>query len=97
MANYIQGDTVKLSATFYDWTGGLHNLTGVTLKIYNASGVQVWETIDGADIVNGSTGYYYHLYTLPLTYSSLIYEFSGTDDDGKVQLHRTKLGPIFAD
>ena len=96
MSNYIQGDTVKLGARFYSWTGALQDLTGVAVKIYDAGGVQIGSTISGADITRESVGYYTHKYTLPLGYSTLIYEFSGTDTEGKVQLSRARLAPIFA-
>lgn len=96
MSNYIQGDTVKLSATFYSWQSALQDLTGVTLKIYDAGGVQVGTTISGASISHDSTGVYSYKYTLPLSYASLVYEFSGTDSEGLVQLSRAKISPIFA-
>lgn len=96
MANYIQGDTVKLKASFRDWSGALEDRASVSVKIYNAGGTQVGATITGADVVRESAGVYYTLYTLPAGYSTIIYEFSGLDSAGKIHLSRATLGPIFA-
>ena len=96
MANYYQGDTVKLRASFRNFAGALEDRTSVTVKIYSAGGVQVGADITGASVVRESTGIYYTLYTLPLGYSTIIYEFSGLDSESKPHLARGTIGPVFA-
>ena len=93
---YYQGDTVWLRASFYDRTEALHDLTGVTCKIYGPSRVQVGDDIEGDSITHVSTGVYECAYTLPAHFSSLIYEFSGTDGEGLTQLSRATISPIFS-
>lgn len=95
MAKYIQGDTVWLRASFYDRTEALHDLTGVTCRIYGPTRAQIGDDIEGADITKVGTGVYETPYTLPANYSSIIFEFSGLDDEGLVQLSRQLIGPIF--
>lgn len=97
MSAYIQGDTVKLRSSFYNWAGQLYNPTAVKLKIYKDGREQVGATIEGASITNVSTGIFEAVYALPLGYNSLVYEFSGTDAEGKTQLNRAKIEPIWAE
>ena len=66
MANYYQGDTVKLRASFRNFAGALEDRTSVAVKIYNAGGTQIGATISGASVIRESTGIYYTLFTLPL-------------------------------
>ena len=96
MANYYQGDTVKLRASFRNFAGALEDRTSVAVKIYNAGGTQIGTTISGASVIRESTGIYYTLFTLPLGYSTIIYEFSGLDSESKPHLARGTIGPVFA-
>lgn len=95
--SYIQGDTVWLRAEFYNRSGQLYSPTSVKLKIYKDGKEQLGETIEGESITNVSTGIFEAAYTLPLGHNTLVYEFSGTDDEGKIQLSRAKIEPIWAD
>ena len=95
--SYIQGDTVWLRAEFYSRAGQLYNPTNVKLKIFKDGKEQLGETIEGGSIVNVSTGIFEAAYTLPLGHNMLVYEFLGTDAEGKVQLSRAKIEPVWAE
>ena len=92
---YYQGDTVWLRASFYNRSEALHDLNSVVCKIYGPSRVQIGDDIEGADITHVGTGVYETPYTLPANYSTLTYEFSGTDSEGLPQLSRSRISPIF--
>ncbi len=92
---YVQGDTVWLKGSFYDRAGSLYDPTEVTLKIYD-SGRQLLSTITGDDVVHISVGVYEAPYVLP-AYNSIVYEFSGKDSDGNVQLYRDTVEIQWAD
>jgi hypothetical protein len=93
---YIQGDTVWLRATFYTRAGAVHDLTGVTCKVYADGRTPIGIAITGDDITKVSTGVYETPYVLP-AYNSITYEFSGKDTDGNVQLYRDTIEIKWAD
>jgi hypothetical protein len=74
----IIGDTIRLKATFYNYSGALADPDSVTAKIYSHIGQILLAT--GA-ATKESTGVYYYDYTVPADVPGLIvYEFSGMMD-----------------
>lgn len=91
---YNKGDTVRLKATFYDWNDTPVNVTGCTLKIYDAN-ENVIETVETASLHTGTTGQYYYDWTVTET-GLIVYEFSGTYD-GHVILRRDTINAVFVE
>lgn len=70
------GDTVRLKASFYNFSDALADPTGVTCTVYDGKKNKL---VDAAVATKESTGIYYYDYTLPSTgFDPLIYEFCGT-------------------
>ena len=94
---YIEGATVILEGQFKNWAGEFYNPTDVKLKVYKEGREQIGTTIEGDDIINDSVGIFQAKYTLPVGVSSIVYEFSGLDGDGLIQLSRKRIEPIWAE
>lgn len=70
------GDTVRLTASFYDFSDVLADPTDIKITVYDGKRNKL---VDAATAIKSSTGVYYYDYTLPSTgFDPLIYEFSGT-------------------
>lgn len=84
-----QGDTIWIRGTFKGRNGQPYDPADVTLRIYDASRKQLDElTPKRIDI-----GCYEAAYTLPLGDGGLVYEFSGLDAEGLIQLDRGSIQP----
>ena len=75
----ISGDTVRLTATFKDFSDALVDPTSIAIKFYDPSKIQIGETVT-TDIVNDSPGVYHYDYTIPTGYKKIYYEWGGTID-----------------
>jgi hypothetical protein len=74
----IIGDTIRLKASFYNYSGALTDPDSVTVKIYTDIGPIQIET--GA-ATKEATGVYYYDYTIPADINgALVYEFAGILD-----------------
>lgn len=71
----LQGNTVRLSCDFKDFSGVLTSPSTVVLKVYDKRHVQVGNSISLSPI---STGHYEYDYPIPTGYTTLFAEFSGT-------------------
>ena len=74
----IIDNTIKLTAEFKTFDDEYANPTDITLVIYDKNRKQVGVTIDIGACHNVSTGIYQYFYTIPVGYSELVYEFSGS-------------------
>lgn len=90
----INGDTVRLTATFKNFADALTDPTAITVKFYDQSKAQIGATITDGDIVKDSTGVYHYDYTIPDGYKKIYYEFCGTID-GKPSVERDIIQVTF--
>lgn len=90
---YYEGDSVRITAAFYDWNGALQDLAGVKCRLYNAGRQQIGTDITPTRV---SLGTYQATVTLPSGYPSVTWEVSGTDSEGYPQLMRGELPTIWA-
>ena len=74
----INYNTVRLKAEFKTFDDEYADPIGITLKIYDKLKEQIGETISISTVQRVSTGIYEYDYLLPLDYTSIVYEFSGT-------------------
>lgn len=85
-AIYQTGDTIRVTDTFYNFSGVLTDLSAApSVKVYQADKV----TQSGSTITatKSGTGTYYADVTLPTTEGIYYIEFSGTAADAKVVRH----------
>ena len=93
MTDYNSGDTVRLTAMFYNWAGVLADtLTLPTIKIYDKNETLL-TTIPGASVTKSATGTYYYDYTPP-DKGLYVYEFAGTQDSTTI-LRRASFNTKF--
>lgn len=86
----LVGNTVRLTASFYNFAGVLTDPTGgsIVVKFYDSKMVQIGATVPLSLANQTSAGVYKYEYTIPVTTSpTIIYEFSGTVD-GVTSLNR---------
>jgi len=73
----IVGDTVRLTAVFYDFSGVLIDPTTVIVQIYDSEKVELGEPIILGPEAKDSAGTYHYNYTIPEGHKKLYYEFKG--------------------
>ena len=73
---FIKGDTIRLKATFKDFSGTLVDLSAASLKVYDSTGTAVL-TKALTDLTRESLGVYHYDWTTT-TIGDYIYEFAGT-------------------
>lgn len=82
------GDTVRLKASFYNFSDALADPTGVTCTVYDGRRTVL---VNAASTTKESTGVYYYDYTVPSAgFDPITYEFSGTLE-GTTALGRATL------
>jgi hypothetical protein len=75
----INGDTVRLTATFKNFADTLVDPTSITVKFYDQSKTQIGTTI--TEVVKDDVGVYHYDYTIPDGYKKIYYEWTGMIDD----------------
>lgn len=82
------GNTIRLRASFYNFSDVLTDPTAITLKFYDQKRVQIGSDISITVANKVSTGIYEYDYTIPNTTSSaIVYEWRGLIS-GEVSLAR---------
>jgi hypothetical protein len=76
MTQYYQGDTIRLQATFRDFSGSLVNPSSVTVTFYNCFTSTEISSV-AATSNNPSTGVFYTDYQIPTDKTGVVYEFKG--------------------
>ena len=79
---FIKGDTIRLSATFKDFSRNLVDPSAMSLKVYDSTGTAVISKVL-ADLTRESVGVYRYDWTTT-TNGDYIYEYSGTLASGAV-------------
>lgn len=91
MASYLEGSTIRLTATFV--VGGSNtDPTTVTLKLENPSGTQTTYTYAAGQIVRSAKGIYYRDVT-PDAVGEWTYRYIGTGDAAGVAETTFRITP----
>lgn len=94
MADYVQGDTVWLRASFYDRDGVLYDPVSVSLKLYDSGRVQIGTTYTTA-IAKVAVGIYECAVTLP-SKTTVVGEWTGVDSNSNAHIVRGEVHPEWA-
>jgi hypothetical protein len=70
-------NTIRLKASFYNFTGVLDDPQQITLAISDMTTSASIVNASGSSIVQESTGIYHYDFTIPVGKTTLIYEWSG--------------------
>lgn len=87
----IIGDTIRLKASFYNWSGNLVDPEEITVSFYDSG-----KTIIGKEVTlnlitaKESAGVYHYDLTVPAGHNKIYFEFCGTID-GMPSVERGEL------